>query len=437
MRKIVLIIGLIFTISSIVLAQKTSEVTANGLGGSREDALQDALRNAVGQAVGVEVKSQSQVENFLLVKDIIDTRTQGYIASYKITKEGKTSIAYEMTVAAIVSLDPLKADIAYLSRALGGVRFLVMYDERQKDKTMIPYYDFAVERMNQALSERKFRYIEKRRFESLKAEALGIMQENDTNEISYVQKLGILSDAQFIMVVSNISTMSKSEAFDTRNSSKVLIEVKIYDNCTAEGLGTVVLESEYQDATDIVSGYKAGISEAAKRDFDKMIIPFNSYLGEWINNGTPYELRFYGTGTFRDFRELRNMLKEDSQFGGQLEVTSVNNYTKLNCTFKKKPDELADIILDYADKIPAFAAKKLDVKFIYGRQVSFAPQAMVVPGLPTKPIANIEKPKPSVVSKPTTQVTKPKTPVKKAITQEKKPVVKKSSINNSTPTKKK
>ena len=427
-RNVCMILCLFAQFSVSFAQQNTSTVEAKGIGSGREEALNDALRNAVGQAVGVAVNSQSLVENFMLVKDVIDTKTEGYIASYKILKEGKTTFAYELTVQAVVSLDPLKADITYLSKAVGGIRFLVMYDARQEDKTMLPYYDFAVERMNQALSERKFRYIEKKRFEALRKEAMNIMQETDTSNLSYVQQLGILSDAQFIMLISNISTQSKSEAFDTRTSSKVLIEVKIYDNCTAEGLGTVVLESDWQDATDVASGYRSGITDAVTRDFTKMIMPFNMYLGEWVNNGTPYELRFYGTGTFRDFRELRNLLKEDPQFGGQLEVTSVNNYTKLNCTYKKKPDELADIVLDYADKIPAFAAKKLDVKFIYGRQISFAPQAMVVPGLPAKPVETVTKPAP---------VVKPKSTVAVKPSVIKKPVTKKPVPTKTTTTKKK
>jgi hypothetical protein len=67
-----------------------------------------------------------------------------------------------------------------------------------------------------------------------------------------------------------------------------------------------------------------------------------------------------------------------------MEITSVLNYTKLNCTFKKRADDLADKLLDLADEIPTFKEQKLDVKHIFGRQISIAPQKYIIPNLPIK-----------------------------------------------------
>ena len=171
----------------------------------------------------------------------------------------------------------------------------------------------------------------------------------------------------------------------TRIFQKISIEAKAYDNCTAEGLGTIQLESGWKNAADLTSTIQEGIGEAVTNGFDPLLSTFTSYIGSWINNGTPYELRFYNCGTFRDFRELKGKLKDDKNFGGDLEIVNSDNYTKLNCTFKNKPDELADNVLDYSDGVPSFKSKNLDVKFIYGRQISFAPHDTKVPGLPNAP----------------------------------------------------
>jgi hypothetical protein len=90
--------------------------------------------------------------------------------------------------------------------------------------------------------------------------------------------------------------------------------------------------------------------------------------------------------SMKDLRELRNKLKADPTFGGQLELTSVNNYSKLICTYKNKGDDMADKVLDICDGIPTLVDKKIDVKLIYGRQISFAPQSYVVPNM-VKPAA--------------------------------------------------
>jgi hypothetical protein len=299
-----------------------------------------------------------------------------------------------------------------------------MYDPRTVKKEEQANYDYAVEKINAQLSSKRYRYIEKSRFDQLRREAMNIMQEGDTSGISYVQQLGIMADAQFIIQVSGINANSRSEAFDTRTSSRVSIVTKAYDNCTAEGLGTISLNSEWKSSRDAGDGLRAGIDDAVQRSVDNLLLTFTGYVGDWVNNGTPFELRFYQTGSFRDFRDLREKLKADPAFGGQLEITSVNNYTKLNCTFKKKADDLADKVLDLSDQIPAFHAKRLDVKLIYGRQISFAPTGVAVPELSNTKSSTTESPrqeqtKPATSTKSTN--TKTKTPTnKKVSTQPKK-----------------
>ncbi len=380
MKRYLFLLAALLLFEESVFAQQTREVEAKGFGINREDALQDALRNAVSSAAGVAVVAETNMENFIVVRDAVATKSSGYVAGYDVLSE-KPGANYEMNIKARVSLDPLKADITLLTRAIGGVRFLVMFDERGLSKPEAEQLDFAAERLNAGLAERKYRYIERSRFQALRREASNMMEASDTSELSYVQRLGMLADAQFIILVKKASINSRSEAFDTRTSSRVVLEVKAYDNCTAEGLGTVLMESDWKNAREADAAIRNGLQEAISKDLNKLLNVFNSYIGDWVNNGTPFELRFYQTGTFRDFRDLRTRLKSDTDFGGQMEFTSVNNFTKLNCTFKNTADDLAYKILDIADAIPGFKEKVLDVKLIYGRQISFAPQRVIVPEL--------------------------------------------------------
>jgi hypothetical protein len=260
------------------------------------------------------------------------------------------------------------------------VRFMVVYDPRNIPAEQLPQYDLAVDKMNEYLSSKTYRYIERQRFESLRTEAIRML-EADKSEISYVQQLGLLSGAQFIINLSNLAIDSRSEQFDTRTSSRVSMQAKAYDNCTAEGLGTLVFESGRSSGANASNTIREGVAEAVSKNADQLLGRFISYIGEWVNNGTPYELRFYNAGTYRDFKDLKTKMKELPQFGGDMEIISVENYTRLNCTFKNKPDELADNLLDIADQIPGLKEKVLDVKLIYGRQINFAPRGVKVPEL--------------------------------------------------------
>lgn len=382
MKKIIFSFFFFFAIIGFTMAQETTTVEAKGVGLNREDALQDALRNAVGQAMGVFISSQTQVENYMVLSDAISSKTEGYISSYKIVNETPMRDRFEILIEAVVSMSPLKADVNMLAKTIGGIRFLVMYDPRKMKEEDVEIFNFAVERINEALSNRKYRYIESQRFHQLQKEAHGIFQESGgSSEETYVQQLGFKADAQFIIKISNIIISQRSEAFDTRTASKVSIELKAYDNCTAEGLGTIIMESDWSSGRDANTTLMNGVSTAVSGNIDNLFKAFNSYIGDWVNNGIPYELRFYASGSYRDFRDLRNRLKEDKNFAGNMEIVSFDNYTKLNCIFKKRPDELADRILDISDEVPFFAEKEMDVRLIYGRQISFAPRTAKVPEL--------------------------------------------------------
>lgn len=378
LSKIFIACSLLLSVT-FVNAQNVSEVEAKGTGLTKDDALQDAMRSAIGQAAGVALKSETKVENFMVVSDAISTNTEGYISKYSVVKEVPLRDRYEVTIKALVSLDPIKADFQLLAKTIGGVRFMVVpnADKAKADKAN---YDFAVDKINSHLASKKYRYVDKSRFETLKKEALNIMQESDTG-ITYVQTLGIKADAQFIIVLEDINTSSRDGAFGTRTESRTNIVAKAYDNCTGEGLGTVIMESGWHSDGEGTTINRQGIQEAIDSGMTKLLLTFTSYIGDWVNNGTPFELRFYQMGTFRDLRELRNKLKADPTFGGQLELTSVNNYSKLICTYKNKGDDMADKVLDICDQIPTLVDKKIDVKLIYGRQISFAPQSYVVPNM--------------------------------------------------------
>ena len=157
--------------------------------------------------------------------------------------------------------------------------------------------------------------------------------------------------------------------------------LKAFDNCTAEGLGSQSGSSAWEGARDANQATQTGVSAAVADAMPKLLELVNGYIGDWVNQGVPYEIRFYGLGSYRDLRQLRSTLQQDALFGGQMEMTSVEGYTRLNGTFKRKPEAMADRVLDAADAIPTLAARKVDVRLMFGRQLNFAPSAAKVPAL--------------------------------------------------------
>lgn len=357
-------------------------VGAKGTGLNRADALQDALRNAVGMAVGISLRSETKVENYMVISDAIASNTSGYIKNYTISKEIPFPDRYEVNIQAEVTTNSLEADFKLLTKSIGGVRFLVMVDPEVKNEKELRDLQFATERIMSYMAEKGYRYVDQSRLKSLQNERSNLMQANNP-QLSYAQQLAVMSNAQFIITVSQIKTEDVKGAFDIVQGKKVSFLAKAYDNCTGEGLGTISLETMPQKGSS--ENINQAISRAVEVNFPKLMGMFGAYIGTWVNGGTPFEIRFYNSGTFRDLRTLRNKLKADKNFGGDFEIIGVNNYTKLECTYKDKADELADKILDYADEIPALKKQLIDVKMIYGRQINFAPQSFIIPNL-IKPI---------------------------------------------------
>ena len=368
MKKILFCVVLFLPLA--IFAQSTSTIEVDGKGQSKEQAMNDAFRNAVQQACGTTIKASTKVENYVTLEDAIVSNSQGYIKSHTIISEKQETNFYSVRIKALVSLDPIKLDAQTLSQFVGGIRFLVLYDSRNMSPEEVKNFEYAYERMNEKLIENKIRYIEKSRFEALKNEAYKILG-SDTSEASYVQKLGMFADAEFLIFIKDLSIRTEQKAGGL-TSTKVTIQAKAYDNCTAEGLGTVVFEGEWKTMPDAGEAARLSINSSIQSGYDRLMNFFNMRVGSWIN-GAPFELRFYGMGAPRNMRELINKLKSDSEFGGEMEPTMTADFVKLNITYKKKPYDMYNKVLDFADAIPDMKTKQIDAKLLYGRQISFAP----------------------------------------------------------------
>jgi hypothetical protein len=366
----------IFSLSSFISnSQDVILVKTKGVGIDRKDAIQDALRNAVSEGIGVSIKSQSQVENYILISDAISSSSKGYIKKYEIVGEAKLRDQYEISILAEVTKSSLEADFSLLAKLIGGVRFLTIIDPNVTDQKHIETLNKSIELIHQNISKKGSRYIDKNRFELINHQAKR-MFESTKEPINYVQQLGLMADAQFVIMLTNVQSQEVKGRFDIRRGNETSFEAKIIDNCTAEGLGSIRFNIQ-ENTTN-------SFENEVNKKFDSLFSIFTNYVGSWIQNGTPFELRFYNMGSFRDFRTFRKAIKANPSFGGDIELVSVFNYTKLNCTFKKQSDDLADVILDISDEIPNFNQLKIDVKKIYGRQISFAPQNYIIPEIINK-----------------------------------------------------
>lgn len=115
MRKFFIALALFMLINISASAQ---EVTADGVGRNRDEAIKNAERAAVEQVVGNFVDSQTLVENAMLKLDEIYTRAQGFVSGVKILSEGISKGLYKVTARMNVESEPNSALIGQLETVM-------------------------------------------------------------------------------------------------------------------------------------------------------------------------------------------------------------------------------------------------------------------------------------------------------------------------------
>ncbi|MBD3168056.1 MAG: hypothetical protein GF307_01140 [candidate division Zixibacteria bacterium] len=119
-----------------VAATGMGVVVAGDTGKARDEAVNDALRKAVEQAMGTMISAESIVKNSMTIEDKIYAKTQGYVRSFDIVKEGMSPNlpnVYEATINATVSAADLKNDLEALGILIdrkGLPRMMVIIDEQ-------------------------------------------------------------------------------------------------------------------------------------------------------------------------------------------------------------------------------------------------------------------------------------------------------------------
>lgn len=116
MKKFFIVLALSMLMS---LSASAKEVTVDGFGRDRAEAVANAERLAVEQVVGAFIDSQTLVGNAMTQLDEIYTHAQGYVSGVKILSEGQTSNGlYKVTARMNVTDEPNSALITQLETVM-------------------------------------------------------------------------------------------------------------------------------------------------------------------------------------------------------------------------------------------------------------------------------------------------------------------------------
>jgi hypothetical protein len=127
-----------------VESEGLASIKEGDVAAARDKAIEDALRRAVEQTVGTIIESETVVQNYELISDRIYTKSDGYVAGYKILDENQQEKLYKVKALVDIGVDKLKDDlsaIGLLIRRMKKPRVMVMItDENIQGQSIFDRY---------------------------------------------------------------------------------------------------------------------------------------------------------------------------------------------------------------------------------------------------------------------------------------------------------
>ncbi|MEN9352914.1 MAG: hypothetical protein RL318_239 [Fibrobacterota bacterium] len=219
------------------------QVRAKGMGPTKDAASRAARRAAIEQGIGQIITSSTVMENFMIKKDEVITRTEGFVKSFDILSETQgPDGAWETEIQAVVNKQGVKdllASMCILVDAIGKPRVAILVQEtvlgqEQQDGTaeasLITYF-----------KDRCFEVVEPS--EALRSKRKAQLGKATTGDVAAAAALGDELGAEMVVagnVVSKEGDMSSSSYFagTGMKQASATISLKVLDVHTREILAS-------------------------------------------------------------------------------------------------------------------------------------------------------------------------------------------------------
>ncbi|NTV15354.1 MAG: hypothetical protein HGA96_15725 [Desulfobulbaceae bacterium] len=339
-------------------------VEAESYGNSPEDALLKAKREAVSTGIGTVLISQTEVQNFILQKDFVLTRTIGAVKSYRVLKDGKEGDTFFVKISAVVSMASIRQDLAALK---------ILLESMDKPRMMVLVHEEGGSKIAETAI---IDYLTSKEFELVDAAAVAALQKHDEALIKKATegdpvaaaKLGAANGAEYVIVGKVTKSVSKNQLLSDSGiiSGQASITAKVVNASNARIIASksaaaaaahISEESAKEEASD-----KAARKLMDQELFEKIVASFQ----DTVNNGTTLDVVVENVADFQAQKAVTGVISG-------LDVGSVNKRgfgggkLELSVVFRGSADTFAEAVDGKAVK-----GKKLTVINVTGSKILIA-----------------------------------------------------------------
>jgi hypothetical protein len=314
---------------------------------NREDAIRQAQRAAVEKAVGVFVHSQTEVENFVIQKDKIMSRTQGYITRFTVLEEGKKKDEFYIKIEAEVSLDKIKDDLIAMKVLLDSMerpKVMILIEEEYNDMTPTGM-NIAETEISSLLASKGFDLVDKARLEELKRHDQAKLAL--TGNIAAAKSLGLTAGAQYV-VLGKAVVQNTGEAYPGSGlkSLQASLQLKLIQTNTGLILGSVVKDGVSAHISTVTGASKALSIASQKAVDDYLLDTITNSFQDYLNNGAPIKLHITGVTSFKEYGLIASNIETlDRIVSSKKEGwNKAGGLLVLDLRFKGTSEELAELL---------------------------------------------------------------------------------------------
>ena len=308
MRKMVkpfcALLLLICSITVFSQDEQSGDIVIEGLGlGSNEaEALMAAKRDAVEKGIGTVLVSQTEIENFMLKRDMVITKTLGSVKKYDVLSKTKAPDGvFEIKIKATISQTAMHQDLA---------AFHILLESMEKPKVMVVIKENNVgnlEPINCAAETALIDFLKSPYdFEIVDPSVVASIRSSEekmaslSGDAASAASIGSTYGAEVIITGNAVSRVAENISVNLGGMKSVQADVTLRAiNCTT---GRIIASGDAHGAKVHISPNTAGTmaiktasQKAGKNLLDAIIEDWNKQ----INNGIPLIISIKGVANFR------------------------------------------------------------------------------------------------------------------------------------------
>lgn len=273
-----------------------------GRGSNEAEALMAAKRDAVEKGIGTVLLSQTEIENFMMKRDMVITKTLGAVKKYDVLSKTKAPDGvHEIKIKAAISKSTMHEDLA---------AFHILLESMEKPRVMVVVKENNIGNLEPANRAAETAIIDFLKspydFEVVDPSVVASIRSSEEKMASLggnaesAAAIGTMYGAEVVIIGDAVSRVAENAPYNLGGMKSVQADVTLRAiNCTT---GRIIASGDAHGAKVHISPNTAGTMaiKAASKKASKNLL--DAVIEDWnkqINNGIPLIISIKGVATFR------------------------------------------------------------------------------------------------------------------------------------------